>query len=622
MTQLYSLAKWDVNDLLTQIKNDEILIPAIQRPFVWNDDKVCDFIDSLYRGYPVGYLIVWLKSKVPVRDSPQSIRQGRQSAANEYITIDGQQRLMALLMTLHGGDVLNKKYERMSIRVAFNPVEERFEKSKESHNNNPRWISDISTVFPTREAVDNSINTYLDANQDYLNENQNVTPREIRARISRLSGICDKNLGVIKLKRKLEGETVADIFDRINSRGIRLTSPDFIMSKMAASEDYGGPHLRKSIDYFCQLATSPTTYENLAEDTDFAGTEYFHRMKWLKDWDDSNDKIYVPNYTDMLKVVFTVKFERGDLKDLIPRLSGNNAEDSFCKLKDGILEYINEHNFRNFVMILHSAGFTNPSMIKAKNAVNFAYVLYLRLREENMDEAEVKKLVGRWFVMSVLTGRYSGEPQATFGRDIRGITEGDLEESTEGDLEESVGEKADAYLNRLELTELSDAFWDVEVLDKLNTSSTKSVYFNMFLASQIKRNAKGFLSRDDTIHHLLRIEHDKHHIFPENYLKGLGIRRKKDRSNIANLVVMERNTNIILGGPNPVTYFSALQDGCRDGKPPYGGIENIADLYANLEDHCIPLEEKGTSIFEDYNKFLKTRRQLMAEKIKKYYYSL
>lgn len=613
MAQRYSLDEWDVNTLLTYIKNGKVVIPAIQRPFVWNDDKVRDFIDSLYRGYPVGYLIVWLKPEVPVRDSPQSIRQGRQSAADEYIVIDGQQRIMVLLMTLHGGDVLSKKYEKMSIRIAFNPIEKRFERYKESHDNNPKWISDISTVFTTREAVHTLSDTYLEANGDHLNEDGNVDQAEIKDRINRLSGIFDKSLGVIELVPNLEGETVADIFDRINSRGVRLTSPDFIMSKMAASERYDGPHLRKSIDYFCQLATSPTTYESLAEDTDFKATEYFRRMEWLKNWEDSNDKIYIPDYTDMLKVVFTMQFERGDLKDLIPRLSEDTAESSFCTLKDGILNYMNEHNFRNFVMILHSAGFTNPSMIKAKNAVNLAYVLYLRLREESMSEAEVKKLVSRWFVMSVLTGRYSGEPQATFGRDIRGITEGDLG---------SVAEKADTYLNRLEQTELSEAFWDVEILDKLNTSSTKSVYFNIFLASQIKGNAMGFLSRDTTVHNLLRLENDNHHIFPQSHLERSGIRRKKDQGNIANLVVIDRNTNIVIGAPDPITYFSELQEGCKEGRPPYGGIESLADLYTNLEDHCIPLEEKGTSIFENYNEFLKTRRKLMADRIKSYYHSL
>ncbi len=613
MVQLYSLDDWNINRLLTEIENKKVFIPAIQRPFVWNDDKVRDFIDSLYRGYPVGYLIVWLKSGVLVRDSPDSITQGRLSEADECVVIDGQQRLMVLLMTLHGGSVLSKKYERVSIRIAFNPIEKRFDVAKPSHHDNPRWITDISAGFTTHEAVHNLADTYVDENRGYLNENQEITQTEVKNRIIHLAGIRDKTLGVIELGPDLKGEVVADIFDRINSRGVRLTSPDFIMSKMAASERYDGPNLRKSIDYFCQLVTSPTTFESLTEDTDFASTEYFRKMRWLADWDDSNDKIYVPDYTDMLKVVFTVKFKRGDLKDLIPSLSGDTAESSFGKIESGVLNYMNEHNFRNFVMVLHSVGFTSPSMVKAKNAVNFAYVLYLRLREENINEAEIKRLVGRWFVMSILTGRYSGEPQATFGKDIRGITEGDLE---------SVGEKASAYLKRLEDTELSDAFWDVEILDKLNTSSTNSVYFNMFLASQVRGNDKGFLSRDDTIHRLLRIEHDKHHIFPDNYLQESGVDRPKDRNNIANKVVMGRNSNIRIGDTDPVTYFSELHESCKDGTPQYGGIDNLPELYTNLEAHCIPLRERGIAIFENYNEFLKKRRKLMAEKIKNYYDSL
>lgn len=589
LAQLYSLSKCTIETLLNWVKNEEIVIPEIQRPFLWKAAQVRDFINSLYRGYPVGYLITWLKSGIRLRIHSQSTR--------EYILIDGQQRVMALWTALLGETVLNKNYERQSFKIAFHPIDEIFEEAKVSHSRDSKWIPDISTIFTSHTGLVDSINAYCNANSD-------VNRAEIESAINRLSGIRDNRLGVIRLNPDLEVETVADIFNLVNSTGVRLTSPDFIMSKMASSERYNSHQLRKSIDYFCHLAASPEAYNHLASDTNFANTHYFRAMEWLKDW---NDDLYVPDYTDMLKVVFTAKFGRGDIKDLVPRLSGNTVEDSFRKLEDGILKYMNEHNFKNFILILRSTGFIDRSMIKAKNAINFAHVLYLTLREGNTDEAEIKRLVSRWFVMSVLTGRYSGEPQATFGKDIRGIT------NEEG---------ADAYLERLEQTELSTAFWEVEILDKLNTSTTTSVYFNMFLASQVKENNKGFLSRDIPVRDLLGIQRDIHHIFPQNYLRESGITKKKDQSQIANLVVIRRGTNIRLSDTAPSAYFSELQAGFRENELRYGDLENPQDLRTNLRDHCIPFDGMDISIFEDYNEFLRERRKLMAAKIRDYYQSL
>ena len=589
LTQLYSLSKCTVETLLNWVKNKEIVIPEIQRPFLWKAAQVRDFINSLYRGYPVGYLITWLKSGIRLRRHSQSTR--------EYILIDGQQRVMALWTALLGETVLNKNYERQSFKIAFHPIDEIFEEAKVSHNRDSKWISDISTIFTSHTGLVDSINAYCNANSD-------VNRAEIESAINRLSGIRDNRLGVIKLNPNLEVETVADIFNLINSTGVRLTSPDFIMSKMASSERYNSHQLRKSIDYFCHLATCPGAYNDLIRDTHFADTYYFRAMEWLEDW---SDDLYVPDYTDMLKVVFTTKFGRGDIKDLVPRLSGSAAEDSFRKLEDGILKYMNEYNFKNFILILRSTGFIDRAMIKAKNAINFAHVLYLTLREGSTDEAEIKRLVSRWFVMSVLTGRYSGEPQATFGKDIRGIT------SEEG---------ASAYLEKVEQTELSTAFWNVEILDKLNTSTTKSVYFNMFLASQVKENDKGFLSRDIPVRDLLGIQGDVHHIFPQNYLQESGISRKKDQSQIANLVVMRRGTNIRLSDTPPSAYFSELQVGFKEGELPYGDLENPVDLQTNLRAHCIPFDGMDISIFENYNEFLRERRKLMAAKIRDYYQSL
>ena len=139
------------------------------------------------------------------------------------------------------------------------------------------------------------------------------------------------------------------------------------------------------------------------------------------------------SYTDMLRVAFTSEFRRGRLDDLVALLSGRNfetreflediAEESFRRLGASILRFMNETNFKRFVMILNSAGFVHSSMVRSQNTLNFAYILYLILRAQKTRPELIESIVRRWFVMSILTGRYTGSPETAFGVDIRNITE-------------------------------------------------------------------------------------------------------------------------------------------------------------------------------------------------------
>ena len=96
------------------IKSGEIAIPEIQRPFVWSASKVRDLIDSLYKGYPVGYIITWRNPDIRLKDGTLS--------AGKKVLIDGQQRITALTAAVVGQQVLNKDYKKERIRIAYNPL--------------------------------------------------------------------------------------------------------------------------------------------------------------------------------------------------------------------------------------------------------------------------------------------------------------------------------------------------------------------------------------------------------------------------------------------------------------------------------------------------------------------
>ena len=447
--------------------------------------------------------------------------------------------------------------------------------------------------------------------REYCKGNPSADENDIFERINRLQSIRTNPIGLIDLNSDLDVETVAEIFVRINSKGVSLNAADFAMSKMAASEKYDGHKLRKCIDYFCHLAIAPEAYNDLVKDTEFVNTDYFRAMQWLKN---EKEDLYDPSYTDMLRVAFTQEFRRGRLEDLVALLSGRNfetrtfeetiAESSFSRLKKAILLYMNETNFKRFIMILRSAGFVSASMIRSQNTVNFAYLLYLTLRAQHVDPAQIEILVRRWFVMSVLTSRYTSSPETAFGVDVRNINE----------------QGASSYLDTLEKAELSDAFWDVGLPQQMDTSVASSPYFNVFLASQVNGNDRGFLSSQHSVSNLLQGSSHIHHIFPRNYLKKKGVSRNR-YNQIANYVVIQSEINILIADRAPGDYFQVLREQCERDKARYGNITNADQLNANFTEHCIP-EGIHNMDFEDYDIFLQKRRSLMSAKIRDYYQRL
>ncbi len=595
--QKYSVNQHPIQTLLTWVRSEEIAIPEIQRPFVWNGAKVRDLIDSLYQGYPVGYLIAWRNPTVKLKDGTTS--QGKR------ILIDGQQRVTALMAAILGMHVINKDYQRVKITIAFNPQDQRFEVSNPAIGKDKSWVADISEIFTPDFRVLKFVGEYCDRNEG---TDQDIIYRSLEL----LRGVVNNHIGLIELNSDLDIEVVTEIFIRINSQGAVLNQADFVMSKIAANETYGGNKLRKCIDYFCHLAVAPQFYQQLADlDKEFAATEYFKKMSWLKD---ENDDLFDPSYTDMLRVAFISEFKRGRLQDLVALLSGRNfetrtyedaiAEDSFKKLDNGILNFMNENNFKKFIMILRSAGFIEPSMIRSQNAINFAYVIYLVLKSKSIPPAKIESYVHKWLVMSVLTGRYSGSPESTIDTDIRRIDELGMSH----------------YQSEIEAAELSQAFWDAGLPQQMDTSVASSPYFKVFLAAQVHSNNKGFLSKDITVRDLITNRGDIHHIFPKNYLKSNNL-AKGHYNQIANYVMMQSEINIAIKARSPDRYFATLQEQCNTKQPIYGGIVNQSELSKNFADHCLPNGMESKNI-NDYTEFLEARRKLMSHKIRDYYFKL
>jgi len=600
--QKYSVNQHLISTLLAFVKSGTIAIPEIQRPFVWDSTKVRDLMDSLYKGYPIGYIIAWTNPNIRLKDG--SLSQGKK------ILIDGQQRITALSAAILGNRIVNKEYKRVNITIAYHPQEERFEVLNPAIERDVSWIPDISVIF-------NEQNKMFAIVQKYCTDNPNVSQEEIFEKISKLISIINKQIGMIDLEPELDIETVTEIFIRINSKGVVLSQADFVMSKIASNEEYNGNLLRKCIDYFCHLAIAPEFYGNIEDvDKEFVNTEFFQKIKWLKN---EVDDLYDPDYNDLIRVSFTSEFNRGRLSDLVSLLSGRNfetrtyeqtiEEESFNRLKQGVLNFVNETNFKNILMILRSAGFIDKSLISSTNTVNFAYILYLKLKSKRINYLEIEKVVRKWYVFSSLTGRYTGSPESKFDSDIKNFEVRDHNE----------------ILSELELAELSDAFWDVGLVQQLQTSNINSPAYNSYLAAMTKLDMNSFLSTHYKVKVLIDKKGDIHHLFPKDYLKKKDF-TKSQYNQVANFVYLQTEINIRIGNKPPIEYFSIIKEQYsldnnfqQDSK-----IKKICDftndeqLIDNLKQNDIPMNILNYSD-DEYFIFLEERRKLMAQKIKLFY---
>ena len=597
LVQKYSVNNYPVEIILSWYRSKEIAIPEIQRPFIWDSTRVRNLFDSLYKGYPIGYLIVWRNPNVKLKDGSNS--EGKK------ILIDGQQRVMALITSILSENVVDKEYKKARITISFNPQTEKFEVLNPAIQKDVSWIQDIGPIIKGEASITKSIS-------DYCNKNQSADKGTIENSIENLKNIMHRPIGLIELTPDLDIETVTQIFIRINKAGVPLNQADFAMSKIASNEALNGIVLRKCIDYFCHLMSVPGSFESLKNgDSEFAATEFFQKIEWAKS---ENENLYKPTYSDMLRVAFASEFNRGKLADLVSLLSGRNfetrtyegeiAKESFRRLGEGLLNFVNESNYKRFLMIIQSTGFISPDLIRARMSLNFAYILYLKLRSQEYNTADIERYVRKWFVLSILTERYSASPESQTDFDIRNISTRDFDE----------------FFKEVEASVLSEAFWNATLIQNLRSPVASSPYFKVFVAAQVRSNDKGFLSRDITVKDMIDQRGDIHHVFPKEYLTSQGF-QKDEYNQIANYVYTQTEINVKIGKKAPNEYFSEILKQCNGGQLMYGGICDLMLLEENLAQNCVP-QEIVTMEAKDYSKFLEMRRLMIGKKIKEYYDTL
>ncbi len=604
--QKYNNYPLAISQILGLIEANDIAIPEIQRPFVWRKSQVRDLMDSLYKGYPTGYIIIWKNPSVKLKNG--TLSEGKK------VLIDGQQRITALMTAIAGKTIVFDDYSEGRVKIAFDPFAaisgnsdaELFAVQTPAHLKSKRWIPDIAELFKSDFGSFKFI-------QQYVSENPEMDAEVLNTIIDGLRNLQHCNIGVIELDASLDIDIVTDIFIRINSKGTALSQGDFVMSKIAADELHGGNTLRKVIDYFSHLCKDGTFFGKIKEkDQAFANSGYLSKLEWLKD---DKETVYDPECDDVLRVAFMHRCKRAKLADLVAMLSGRDfetrefkeeiVESTYRDLETGVNNVINGYNFSQFMLAIRSAGFTSKKLVNSVMAIDFAYAVYLLLQEsKEVSVDEIKSLVQRWYVLSVLTGRYSASPESSFAKDIRAIGENGVR----------------ATLKAIEDATLSDNFWNIQLNQNLTYVSSINPTYQVFLAAQ------NFFKIDSLLSHipvgeLVNLGGDIHHIFPKQYLVDNGF-DKHEYNQVANYAYLDTPINIKIGKKAPMVYMNEALDAIKNDKDKsYKSIKSMEEFTKNLEDNCIPLDILNMD-YTNYQAFLSARRIKMTELIRAYYYSL
>ena len=583
MAQVFKTTDYTIGKLIEDIEIGDIALPDIQRPFVWYKkiSKVRDLFDSIYRGYPIGYLLFWENAN---RTDYKNIGfEEKKRKIPRFLIIDGQQRLTALFAVMKNQEVLTPDYEKRKIKIAFKPLDSTFKVGDAATDRDPEYIADLSSLW-AGEGDFAIISSFIAS----LKEKREISKDEektISANIQSLININKYPLTALEIAPNLEEEIVSDIFVRINSAGVSLTQADFILTLLSVYWEEG----RKEIEQFCIDSRKVPEKE-----TRFSSFNYLIK----------------PDPDDMLRVLVGLAFHRAKMKAVYSIIRGRDMETGefseenrtrqFDKLKLNLPIILDNTNWQSFLKVLIGGGYKDEELISSKSAVLYSYILYLIGKQNfNTQNYELQRIIGRWFVMASLTGRYSSSPETAFEKDLNRIKEFNIDGFTTG-LEKIISEN------------LTNDFWDITLVGQMETSSARSPEANAFYASLNKLGSPVLFSRKlvgDLYDPSLKIRKkrlEKHHIFPRNYLiSKYGFDKNKDKAKInqiANLTFLEFEDNIEISDDKPSDYFAMVQKRFADN-----------ELSEMLNQHAIP--ENFYQL--EYDEFLQERRKLMTGIIKK-----
>ncbi len=563
------MAKTDISvqELVNKVKRKELSLPEMQRKYVWPATRVRDLLDSLYRGYPSGNILVWETDEEVVTRDMSILPDQTPTTSSRLLLLDGQQRITSLASILTGEPVQVRNRKR-PIDILFNlehpegPPIEVLEVDEEDVNpdideledaesaaldiqeelkkrtfvvasralkNDPKWVpvSDIFKKDHSEILQKAGITSFSDPNY-----------KKYSQRLQNVKKIENYMYSMHLLEKTMSYEEVTEIFVRVNSLGVKLRGSDLALAQITSK--WKG---------FIELMEEYS--EQFDDDAEF-----------ILDW------ILV-----RLMTVFATKQSRFKT---IGRYSKARLEEAWEITKKGLSFAMN--------FIRNNAGIDNLEYLSAAFLI-IPIAVYAELRNEQLSPEEEKKLL-RWFFMAHVRGHYS-----------MGSTESILDSDLSILFRNS---NLDMLINNL-MQHVKKAEIDVE---ELTGKGIRSPLFTTLYFVLKYNGAKDWLTglqlSDKTLGDTHKIQY--HHIFPKSLLHEAGY-EQKEINEIANLAFIGGKTNRHILNKEPKVYF-------EKEIIPKRGEEALISQH-------IPLDRTLWEI-SNYKNFLNYRRTEIARIINKF----
>jgi hypothetical protein len=566
----YSLAK-----LIQDIDLGEIGLPDIQRPFVWTPAKVRDLFDSMYKGFPVGYLLFWANG---VGNGMRQIGTDAKQKVPRLLIVDGQQRLTSLYAVLKGKPVLRGDYTLQRISIAFRARDALFEVTDAAIRRDPEFIPDISQLWAGEVSRNRFVKDFIARLRGYR-EIPEAEEDELTEAIDRLYDLQNYPFTAMELSSTVDEEQVAEVFVRINSKGVILNQADFILTLMSVFWDEG----RSDLERFCRQTRQPSTSE---------ASPFNHFIQ--------------PDPDQLLRISVGLGFRRARLQHVYSILRGKDLEteqfsderriEQFEVLKQAQAYTLDLQHWHEFLKVLVRAGYRSSAMITSQMALLYCYVMFLiGKRDYHVEPFELRNVTARWFFMNALMRSYSGSPETVMEADLARLRT--VEEAT----------SFVQSLDRIITDALTEDYWNITLPNELATSAARSPSLFAYYAALNLIEARVLFSKmkvSELLDPSLRAKKspvERHHLFPRNYLRSIGITDTKEMNQIANFALVEWSDNINISDLSPAQYV-----------PKYAARFSEQEMEQIRYWHALP---EGWEHM-DYQAFLVERRKLMAKVIR------
>jgi len=565
---LFKEIGYPLETLLSDIEMGEIGLPDIQRPFVWANAKVRDLLDSMYRGFPVGYLLFWANG---LPGGHRQIGADDKQVIPRLLVVDGQQRLTSLYAVLKGVEVVRKNYRKERIFIAFCPKDLTLHVADAATRRDPEFIPDVSVLW--RGAQERVVRAFLEGLRAKRPVDEDEEYR-LREAIDRLFDLRNYPFRVLELSANVSEEDVAEVFVRINSMGTTLNQADFILTLMSVFWDEG----RTDLETFCRLSREPAT----------AASPFNYFIQ--------------PDPDQLLRVGVGLGFRRARLQHVYSVLRGKDMDTGefsdkrrvrqFAVLREAQACTLNLENWHAFLKVPIRAGYRSDAMITSQVGLLYVYVLFLiGKRDVGVDDFTLRNVLARWFFMTALTGRYTDSPESRMEQDLAELR----------DVKDPTGFVA--LLDGIVKDTMTDDYWNITLPNQLGTSAPRSPSLFAYYAALNLLGARVLFSKMkvsellDPASKANRAALERHHLFPRGYLAKIGIADTRDVNQIANFALLEWPDNNDIGDQAPAKYY-----------PRYAGrLSKEARYWHALPDRWEQMP---------YQDFLAARRKGMARVIR------